>query len=228
MTDTQKGKKNFMGIFVFIFFIGFLPIATFFFSYFGLDVHKNIKGEMRFHTDSIRINMEGLTSKMGDTLTNTYFVERIAVVGFWQPNCSIDEIVSAMKEQRAAFGKDDQGKIVNIIHRIDNPTPDSTWNPVNYLLKNSLDTNLWKIVDKGDLSAYPWKTKPQCNTLALLDGRVSRKDKTEGYVNGPILADYYDIGLEEEQQKMLRSITIILPKKARKSIEFKADENLYQ
>ena len=53
-------------------------------------------------------------------------------------------------------------------------------------------------------------------------------DKTEGYVNGPILADYYDIGLEEEQQKMLRSITIILPKKARKSIEFKADENLYQ
>ena len=228
MTDTQKGKKNFMGIFVFIFFIGFLPIATFFFSYFGLDVHKNIKGEMRFHTDSIRINMEGLTSKMGDTLTNMYFVERIAVVGFWRPDCSVDAIVLAMKEQRAAFGQDDQGKIINIIQRIDNPTPDSTWNPVDYLLKNSLDTNLWKIVDKGDLSAYPWKTNPQCNTLALLDGRVSRKDKTEGYVNGPILADYYDIGSEEERQKMLRNITIILPKKARKSIEFKADENLYQ
>lgn len=227
MTNKPKGKKNWLGAFIFVFFIGFLPIATFFFSYFGLDVHKNIKSEMRFHADSIRIDMRGLANDVGDTLDNTYFVGRIAVVGFWQSNCTIDELVDVMQNQRAAFRKEDQGKIVNIIHRIDNPTPDSTWDATTYMLKNSLDTNLWKIVNKGELSAYPWEGKPSCSTLALLDGRVSRKDKTEGYLEGPILADYYDMSKEEDKQKMLRNITIVLPKKARKSIEFKADENLY-
>lgn len=224
---TPKKKKSAFGFFVFFFFIGFLPIATFFFSYFGLGVHKNIKSEMRFFQDSIRINFAGLNTYVGDTLNNADLVEQIAVVAFWEQGCDIQKTVQLLKDQRAAFGAEDQGKMQTIIHRIDNPTPDSTWNATDFMLQNRLDTFGWKILEGVHGEAYPFLKEKKCDIIALLDGRVSRKDKTGGYVNGPILADYYDMTDAIQRAKLLRNITIVLPKKARKSIEFKADEKLF-
>ncbi len=228
MSNTvPKKKKSAFSFFVFFFFIGFLPIATFLFSYFGLSVHKDIKSEMRFHQDSIRINFAGLDTYVGDTLTNGDLIEQIAIVAFWEQGCDIEKTVQWLKDQRAAFGEEDQGKMQTIIHRIGSPTPDSTWNANTFLLEHRLDTFGWKILEGVHAEAYPFSKEKKCNIVAMLDGRVSRKDKTGGYVNGPILADYYDMTDKTQREKLLRNITIVLPKKARKSIEFKADEKLF-
>ena len=219
-------KRNPVGIALFIFFVGFLPIATFFFSKSGLDVHKNIKKEMRYHRDSIRINIDQLVSFDGDVMKNTDLLEKATIVCFWQEKEGFEETLANIRELQGNFKEEDQIKMRILVHT-GNFSSDSSWAWKNYMNKWQIDTALCKFVKGGNLKQYQFDQQPKNSHVALLDGRVSRKDKTNDYLKGAILCDNYDLSKEEEKKKLLRNMVVVLPKRNRKRLEHKHEEKLF-
>ncbi len=229
MNKQSAARKNPLGFFIFLFFIVVLPLATFFFSKNGLDVYKEINKEMRFHNDSIRIDLDHMAvfNKETDSLRNIDMKSKMILVAFWNKGEDFYSTIQAINKLKAKLNKDDQSKMLMIVHTR-GLEADSTWDFMTYVNQWDLDTTECKIVrEEGDWERYQFKQKPQSNWVVLLDGRVHKNDDTDNYLKGPILCDLYDLNKEEERQKLLRNMVIILPKKQRKSIEYKADKKLF-
>lgn len=221
-------KKNLIGAIIFIFFVAVLPIMTVVFSKTGLDKYKNIRSEMRFLNDSVRVDFDALTTYQNTTLNNEFIRGQLVVAGYWTQQCApkMEHFIDQVKDLQGQLSKDDQGKLLFVIHT-DDFSQDSTWALEPYLGKWKLDTSSWKFVEGGGKTRYQMPSDVGCSTIALLDGRVSRKDSTGNYLQGPLLCDYYDLNQQAEVEKLLRHMAVIMPAKQRKKIKYQPTEKLY-
>lgn len=217
-------KKNPTAIVAFVLFIVLLPIATVLFSKIGLDRYKGIRSEMRYLKDSVRVNFEDLVVLDGGRLTNASIRGKLVMAGFNQGNC-LPALVGEMKGIQQQLSEDDQKKILFVLHLNELNGTDSLIQA--YRTQLQIDSSQWKLVSAAAPSRYKIEALEGCATIALLDGRVSRKDKTENYLKGPLLGDYYNLKKQQDIESLLRHMAILMPSKKRKSITYKAEEKLY-
>jgi hypothetical protein len=224
----QPPKRNWVGAVVFVVFVAVLPIMTVVFSKTGLDKYKNIRSEMRYLKDSTRVDFNALNTYQDVELNNELIRGQLVIAGYWTARCNqkIAGFVQQIKDLQGQLSTDDQGKLLFVVHTDDFST-DSTWTLQSYLNEWKLDTSNWKFVNGGGKTRYQMPDDVSCSTIALLDGRVSRKDSTGNYLQGPLLCDYYDLDEQEEVEKLLRHLAVIMPAKQRKSISWKEEEKLY-
>lgn len=217
-------KKNPTVIIAFVLFIVIFPIATVWFSKTGLDRYKGIRNEMRFLEDSIRVNFEDLTLVYGDALSNASLKGKLILAGFNKDNC-LPTLVEEMKAVQAYLSEEDQKKLLFFVHTNQLELSDSLIHA--YYITLEIDSSQWKLVNAAMPSRYQIEALEGCATVALMDGRVSRKDKTNNYLKGPLLGDYYNLEERQEVESLLRHMAILMPAKRRKSITYKAEEKLY-
>lgn len=217
-------RKNPTAIVAFVLFIVLLPIATVLFSKIGLDRYKGIRSEMRFLKDSVRINFEDLIVLGGGHLSNASIKGKLVMVGFDQDNC-LPTLVKEMKGIQQQLSEGDQSKVLFVLHLNERNGADSLLQVHRNQLQ--LDSTQWKLVNAAKPNRYQIELLEGCATIALLDGRVSRKDKTENYLKGPLLGDYYNLKKQEDVEALLRHMAILMPAKKRKSITYKAEDKLY-
>lgn len=222
---TEK-KKNPIGAIVFMLFIIILPIATVLFSKFGLDRYKDFRSEMRFLKDSIRVDFDDSRPLDGATLNNPYIKGKLVMAGYHRPSCTenLQGLVEGMKKVQGHLSTDDQKKILFVLH-LGAALSDSL--AMAYRNEWKLDSSQWKLLSNGTMQRYGAEGEVPCSTIALLDGRVSRKDKSDNYLQGPLLGDYYDLNNQDEVGALLRHMAVLMPAKTRKSIEYRAEEKLY-
>ena len=222
-------KKNWLGALIFLTFIAILPVMTVVFSKTGLDKYKNIRSEMRYLKDSTRVDFDALTTHQNAFLGNEMMRGQLIIAGFWTKECQaeVNQLITQVKDLQAQLSKDDQGKLLFVVHT-DNFSQDSTWELQTYLNEWKLDTSSWKFVNGSGKERYQIPNDVGCSTIALLDGRVSRKDSTNNYLQGPLLCDYYDLNQQAEVEKILRHMAVIMPAKQRKKIEYKPEDKLYE
>lgn len=220
-------KKNPIGAIVFCVFVLVLPVMTVYFSKSGLDKYKNLRSEMAFLKDSIRVSFDDKEVYGGALLDNEFIKGKLVLVAFWDEACfsNMTTVIDSMKRIQEQLSADDQKKLLFIIQTDGNPQ-DSTWNVFNYAQEWKVDTMLWKFHKGVDRGAFKMDQQ-DCFNIAMLDGRVSRKDESGDYKQGPLLCDYYQINKPEDIQAMLKHMAVIMPSKKRKTIEYKADEKLY-
>ncbi len=217
-------KKSPAAIFAFVLFIVVLPFATVLFSKVGLDRYKGIRSEMRFLQDSVRVNFEDLAVLDGGQLSNVGIRGKLVMAGFDRDNC-LPSLVGGMKAIQQRLSKDDQKKILFVLHMNQLELSDSLIQA--YRTELQIDSSQWKLVNGAVPSRYRIENLEGCTTIALLDGRVSRKDKTDNYLKGPLLGDYYNLKSQQDTEALLRHMAILMPAKKRKSITYKAEEKLY-
>lgn len=217
-------KKSPTVTIVFVLFIVILPIATVLFSKIGLDRHKGIRSEMRFLQDSIRVNFEDLTVVDAGRVSNASLKGKLIMVGFNKDNC-LPTLVEEMKAIQAYLSEDDQKKLLFVVHTNQLELSDSLIHAYRTTLE--MDRTQWKLVNAALPSRYRIEVLEGCATVALMDGRVSSKDKTDNYLKGPLLGDYYNLKEQQEIELLLRHMAILMPAKKRKSITYKAEEKLY-
>lgn len=224
----SEKKKNPVAAVVFMMFVIVLPIMTVVFSKLGLDKHRGYRSEMQFLKDSIRVDFNHLSTFQNVSLTNESIRSKLVVAGFWNYACKdqMDAFVDSLKSLRSNFNKEDQAKLLFVIHTEDF-SQDSTWSLKESMATWEIDTSYWKFVKGIDRGRYQMENEKSCFSIAILDGRVSRKDTTDNYKTGPLLCDYYNLKEEETVQNLLRHIAVIMPKKQRKKIEWKQEEKLY-
>lgn len=205
----------------FVLFIAVFPLATVYFSKSGLDLHKVIKSDMAFHQDSIRINMKDLPTNRG-ALTNNQFYQRSALyIHSLDSTESIRLHRSLFDEVIPLLSEEDKRKIDFIFSMNDSlfyATRRYNWNELIdtaqfYFMDSPLDID---ILHSSDV-----------NTVVLLDGRVSRKEKGDKYLNGPILCDTFNITNKISYDRFMKALVMVLPKGNRKRLEFKSDEKLF-
>lgn len=223
-----ENKKNPVAAMVFILFVIVFPVVTVFFSKKGLDKFKVIRSEMQFLKDSIRINFNDLPTYWNAALDNEGIRDKLVVVGFLDRACQqdMDLFVDSLKSFRNNFEQEDRGKLLFVIH-LDNFAQDSTWSLDQMVEKWDIDTTYWRFLQGIDRERYKIASDYNCSTIAILDGRVSRKDDSGNYKNGPLLCDYYNLDDPNTVEQLLRHIALIMPVKQRKKIEYKAEEKLY-
>jgi len=223
----SEAKKNPVGAIVFCIFVLALPVMTVYFSKSGLDKYKNLRSEMAFLKDSIRISFDDKEVYGGAQLDNEFIKGKLVLVAFWDQSCTANftTVIDSMKAIQHLLSADDQRKLLFVVQTEDH-SQDSTWNVFDYAQDWQLDTMFWKFQKPVDRTAFKIEGK-DCFNIAMLDGRVSRKDESGDYKKGPLLCDYYQINKSEDVQAMLKHMAVIMPAKKRKSIEYKADENLY-
>lgn len=228
LKNMSEPKKNPLGALVFCIFVFVLPLMTVYFSKSGLDKHKDLKGEMTFFEDSIRVNMDGLPVHWNAALSNEFVKGKLVLVNFWDGACDekIDEVVSALKKMHSQLNKEDQHKILFVMQTEDH-SQDSLWALNDYVKKWEVDTTNWKFVQQVDKKAYQLAPTSNCFTTVMLDGRVARKDDSGDYKRGPLMCHHYAINDAKDVEAMLKHMAVIMPSKKRKSIEYKADEKLY-
>lgn len=224
----SENKKNPFAAIVFVMFVVVLPIVTVIFSKTGLDKYKGIRSEMRFLSDSIRVDFNQLETHLNAKLDNEFIRGKLVITGFWSATCKqeIGEFVDSLKSLQNNFSKEDQRKLLFVIHT-DDFRQDSTWSLMNYVKEWQIDTTQWKFTEGGSKTRYKMEEQNNCSTIVILDGRVSRKDDSGNYKNGPLLCDYYNLKNRDVVKQLLRHMAIIMPAKQRKKIEYKADEKLY-
>jgi len=221
-------KKNPIVAIIFLIFVVVLPVVTVIFSKTGLDKYKGIRSEMQFLSDSIRVNFNNLSTFWDAGLSNESIRGKLVVVGFWDYACKdqIGGFVDSLKSLQSNFSKEDQAKLLFVLHTEDF-RQDSTWSLDKYATTWEIDTTAWKFTKGIDRGRYKMETEKNCFSVAILDGRVSRKDDSGNYKKGPLLCDYYDLEDKEIVKKLLRHLAIIMPAKQRKKIEWKQEEKLY-
>lgn len=226
----SEKKKNPVAAVVFMMFVIVLPIMTVVFSKLGLDKHKGYRSEMQFLSDSIRVDFQNLSTFQNAYLTNEYIRGKLVVAGFWDYACKdeMNALVDSLKSLRNNFNKEDQAKLLFVIHTEDF-SQDSTWSLEESMATWEIDTSYWKFTKGIDRGRYHIKAEDHknCFSVVILDGRVSRKDDSKNYKKGPLLCDYYNLKEEETVKNLLRHIAVIMPKKQRKKIEWKQEEKLY-
>jgi hypothetical protein len=224
----SEKKKNPIAAIIFMMFVIILPVMTVVFSKLGLDKHKGIRGEMQFLSDSIRVDFDQLSTFSNASLSNVGMLDKIVFAVSWDYTCKdqMNAVVDSLKAFRNNFNTEDQGKLLFVVHTEDF-SQDSTWSLDEYITTWKIDTSDWKFVKGIDRGRYHMETAKSCFSVAILDGRVSRKDDSGNYKNGPLLCDYYDLKDGEMVNTLLRHLAVIMPKKQRKKIEWKQDEKLY-
>ncbi|MFT5645348.1 MAG: hypothetical protein ACI976_000018 [Aureispira sp.] len=228
----SEKKKNPVAGIIFLMFVIILPVVTVLFSQWGLDRHKGIRSEMQFLSDSIRVDFGQLSTFQNASLTNESIRDKLVLAGFWDYTCK-DEMgafIDSLKALRNNFTKPDQAKLLFVIHTEDF-SQDSTWSLEESIATWKIDTSYWKFTKGIDRGRYNMNTNSpsgeNCFSIAVLDGRVSRKDDSKNYKKGPLLCDYYDLKDRETVQDLLRHLAVIIPLKQRKKIEWKQEEKLY-
>jgi len=224
---SEKKKKQ-LSIVVFLLFIVGCPILTVLFTKLGLDRYKGIRSEMQFLNDSIRVDFANLPTFGTEALTNESFEGKLVFAGFWDDACKeeMSTFVDSLKSLRDNFNEKDRKKLLFVIHTQDF-SQDSTWSLEASIAEWEIDTTNWKFTKGIDRGRYKMKTEHTCFSVAVLDGRVSRKDTSGNYLQGPLLCDYYDLREAEKVENLLRHMAIIMPQKQRKKIEWKQEEKLY-
>ena len=224
----SEKKKNPIAAIIFLMFVIILPVMTVVFYKLGLDKHKGIRGEMQFLSDSIRVDFDNLSTFSTASLSHEGILDKIVFAVSWDYTCKdqIGVVVDSLKAFRNNFNKEDQGKLLFVVHTEDF-SQDSTWSLDEYIATWKIDTANWKFVKGIDKGRYHMETEKSCFSVAVLDGRVSRKDDSGNYKNGPLLCDYYDLKDGERGKTLLRHLAVIMPKKQRKKIEWKQEEKLY-
>lgn len=226
MSDSEK--KNHAAAIIFCIIIFVLPALTLYFTKAGLDSYKEMRSEMPFLKDSIRISLDGLPTYWDTELSNESIRDKMIFVSFWDTECqqTAPEVVSFLKKVQSNFNKEDQAKMLFVLQGMDH-SQDSTWDLKSYVLDWKVDTSFWKFTKTSNADDYALENLDKCATVVLFDGRVSRKDTTGNYKNGPLLCEYYNIKEADTEERMLKHMAILMPKKERKKIEYKADEKLY-
>jgi hypothetical protein len=223
----SEKKKNPVAAMIFLLFVVGFPVLTVLFSKIGLDKYKGIRSEMQFLSDSIRVDFDNLSTFQNAYLTNELIKDKLVLAGFWDYACKnqMGEFVDSLKSLRNNFSKEDQAKLLVVIHTEDF-RQDSTWSLEQSIATWEIDTANWKFTKGIDRGRYKIEKKENCFTVAILDGRVSRKDDSENYKKGPLLCDYYNLKETKVVQDLLRHLAIIMPAKQRKKIEWKGEEKL--
>lgn len=228
-TENQVApKKNPIGALLFIVFVAVLPIMTVVFSKTGLDKYKNIRSEMRYLKDSTRVDFNALPTYQNTTLDNESIRGQLVITGHWTKSCSpkMPTFIQQIKDLQGQLSADDQGKLLFVVHT-DDFSSDSTWALEPYLKEWKLDTSSWKFVKGGTRARYQMPNDISCSAITMLDGRVSRKDSTGNYLQGPLLCDYYDLNEQADVEKLLRHMAVIMPAKQRKKIKYRPEKKLY-
>lgn len=227
-SNMSEKKKNPIAAIIFLMFVVVLPVITVIFSKTGLDKYKGIRSEMQFLGDSIRVDFDHLSTYWDVPLTNELIKGKLVIAGFWDYACKdqIGAFVDSLKSLQSNFNKEDQGKILFVIHTEDF-RQDSSWALGKYVDAWNIDTSDWKFTMGIDRGRYKMASEKNCFNIAVLDGRVSRKDDSENYKKGPLLCDYYNLKDTEAVKQLLRHMAIIMPAKQRKKIEWKQEEKLY-
>lgn len=217
----SKEQKNYKGAAVFMAFVFILPVITVMFSKTGLDKFKKMKSDIAYINDSIRIDLSALSSFNGDSIKNTSVVNKLIFVVTDQIECgSLDLVLDSISRIRSQFNSEDQFKFVFYYLDRKGYSMDS----FNHVY-NKIDTNVYAVLN-GPID-FKVKDVETCNRVVLLDGRVSRKDKTDNYKKGPLLCDVYDVRKYEDNQRLMEDIALLMPAKQRKTLTFEEDEKLY-
>jgi hypothetical protein len=209
-------------VFVFAF-----PLLTVYFSKSGLDKYKNMRSEMHFLNDSIRVDFDNIDLLLQDTLNNKRLKDRLIIAVSWNQQCqgSMVDMIDSVKAVQGYFSEEDNRKMTLLIHV---PNFFNTSVMLDSCIRAwDIDTSIWKFSNNSFLNQYRFEDTSFCSSLVLLDGRVSRKDNTKNYLKGPLLCEQYHLGVTGQKQKLLQNMAVIMPSKQRKSIVFKEDEKLY-
>lgn len=225
---SEKPKKNLLGAVVFCVFVFALPLLTVYFSKSGLDKYKDMRSEMRFLKDSIRIDYDAITLFLDDSISNESLKGSLILSACWNEQCSrpLVDLIDSIKSVQSYFSEEDNRKMMVLLHIPQ--TFDTFQLALDSCIKSwSVDTAVWKFSNEPYTQQYRFEDDTHCNALVLLDGRVSRKDDSGNYLKGPLLCEYYNLDSNEEKLKLLQNMAVIMPAKQRKSIVFKEDEKYY-
>ncbi|MCH2021467.1 MAG: hypothetical protein MK207_03205 [Saprospiraceae bacterium] len=221
-------KKNYIGAVIFILFVVGLPLLTVYFSKSGLDKYKEMRSEMEFLNDSIRIDFNNNSTYWNAELNNEYLQGKLILVSFCDSTCQplISDMIDSLKMVQEYFNVEDQNKMLFIIHFGD--FINSSLNFLDHFLEDSrIDTSKWRFVKHLNVDSYRLGDKKLCTNIVLLDGRVSRKDHSGDYKKGPLMCAHYNLTDRDELHQLLQNMAVIMPEKQRKKIIYKEDEKLF-
>jgi hypothetical protein len=186
-----------------------------------------MRSEMTFLKDSFRVDFNNLPMIYDEKILNENLSGKLILSAAWNEDCQtpLVSIVDTLKMIQNHFNHEDQNKMLFFLHA-DNHFQniahlDSCINVWN------VDTAIWKFSNSAVLADYRFNDQNYCASLVMLDGRVSRKDDSDNYLNGPLLCENYKLSLRKNTLKLLQNMAVIMPAKQRKSIEFKNEEKLY-
>lgn len=218
-----KTKKN-LGIIALMFFGLAIPIMTVLFSKFGLDRYKGMKAEMVFLKDSIQIKDFKLISFENQPITKKDVEGKVFIINYLDAECPEKKLTQTLKELKriqAEYKKEDGHKILFLTH-LNIPQEDSITTAIDYVKKYKLDTTNWKIAiqPQGNIQTtvtenYKLPKEKLYSTLAIVDPR--------GY-----LCNHYNTEDKENINKMMAHMTVLIPVKERKKLEYRADKKLYE
>ena len=216
-------KKKSLGIIVLMFFGLVIPIITVMFSKLGLDRYKEMKAEMTFLKDSLQIKEFDLISQSNQPITKKDADGKVFIINYLDTDCSDAALLNTLKEMKrvqAEYKKEDERKILFLTH-LHIAQSDSITKASQYAEKYGIDTSNWKIVTSPQhkipelvKTNYKLSKEMGYSTLAVVDPR--------GY-----LCNHYDLSKEGMTNRMMTHMTVLIPVRDRKHIEYKADKNLY-
>ena len=213
MTEEAPKKSN-RWLVVFVIFLIFVPIITVTFSKLGLDRFKQVRAELAFLPDSIRVEMP--QAWLGERYNPREYQNKAILCHFLDskgtnPQASLQALARLQK----ALPKEDPARWL-IVSYVPASAPQE-----EQFLSLSRDTSTWKYVvieDKlweQELERHGLSQKRDARHLALLT--------PQGY-----LAKHYDSQDEADFYKITQHLAIIIPKQERKSIEFRADKDYFK
>ncbi len=221
-------KKNYFGALIIVLFVIGLPLLSVYFSKSGLDKYKEMRGEMQFLKDSIRIDFNNQSTLWNAELNNEFFKGKLILVSFCDSSCqsTITDVIDSLKLIQTYFNEEDQNKMLFIVHFSDFFQRSSNLLD-SYLEDWKIDTSRWKFLNFSNTDSYLLDNKNKCSTVVLLDGRVRRKDHSGDYKKGPLMCEHYNISKRNNIHHLLENMAIVMPAKKRKKIIYKEDEKLF-
>jgi hypothetical protein len=197
-------KKNPLAFIVFVLFIVFLPLLTVFLSRAGLQKNKVYKSDMSLLKDSILVDY----NELNEATTN-----KVVLVAQINKDCSA-QTLQALKSINNRFVKKDRKKIKFIL-QTNLEIQDSTWSSKAQYEAWEIDSAQWFINPSIKAQSFKLLDDNQlCNRVALVNS-VGQ------------LCEHYVLGDTAEHERLVKHMVLVLPKKERKKIEYKADKKLY-
>lgn len=216
-------SKKSLAIIALMFFGLAIPIMTVLFSKFGLDRYKEMKAEMVFLKDSIQIKDFDLVSFQDQGLSKKDVEGKVFIINYVDAQCPETELTQTIEELKRIqkeYKQEDGHKILFLTH-LQIPATDSTTTAIQYVQKYKIDTVNWKIAvqPQGNIQElvtvnYKLPQEKLYSTLAVVDPR--------GY-----LCNHYNTADKENINKMITHMTVLIPVKERKKLEYRADKKLY-
>lgn len=216
--SSQKNASQKLKFLIFALFIVGFPIMAVLSSKWGLDTYREIRSEMVLYKDSIQIPDFKLNTHKNQAISKESTNGKMLLVHF-APSLSdvgVKGLLGTVQPIQKIFNKEDKRKYLIISY-----TMDSVAMIKQEIEKISADTSNWKFIPLDSAQFFALRPQFRVNADSAATSLVLVDSKGK-------ICDLYDTKNPKSMEKLQTHMAIVVPKKERKKIEYRADKDLYQ